>query len=33
MKSHNGWTVRLHPTTTLQGDDVSVIISLIEEFG
>ena len=33
MKSHHGWRVRLHPTITLQGDDVSVIISLIEEFG
>jgi len=31
MKSHNGWRVHLHPTTILQGDDVAVIIELIEE--
>ena len=31
MKSHNGWRVHLHPTTILQGDDVSVIIALIEQ--
>jgi hypothetical protein len=24
MKSHYGWRVHLHPTTILQGDDVSV---------
>lgn len=26
-----GWQVHLHPTTILQGDDVAVIIELIEE--
>jgi len=31
MKSHNGWRIQLHPTTTLQGDDVAVIIELLEE--
>jgi len=31
MKSHNGWRVNLYPTTILQGDDVAVIIELIEE--
>ena len=31
MKSHNGWRIQLHPTTTLQGDDVVVIIELLKE--
>ncbi len=31
MKAYDGWRVYLHPTTILQGDDVSVIIDLIEQ--
>ena len=26
-----GWQIHLHPTTILQGDDVAVIIDLIEQ--
>ena len=26
-----GWQIHLHPTTILQGDDVAVIIKMIEE--
>jgi hypothetical protein len=28
--SNDGWRIHLHPTTILQGDDVAVIIELIE---
>ena len=31
MKAYDGWRVHLHPTTILQGDDVAVILELIEE--
>jgi hypothetical protein len=26
-----GWQIHLHPTTILQGDDVAIIIDLIEK--
>lgn len=29
--SNYGWQIHLHPNTILQGDDVAVIIELIEE--
>ena len=31
MKAYDGWRVHLHPITLLQGDDVAVILELIEE--
>jgi hypothetical protein len=31
MKAGDGWRVHLHPTTILQGDDIAIIIGLIEE--
>ena len=31
MEAADGWRVHLHPTTILQGDDVAVIIDLIEQ--
>ena len=30
-QANYGWHVNLHPTTILRGDDVAVIIELIEE--
>ena len=31
LQSADGWIIHVHPDTILQGDDVAVIIDMIEE--